>query len=116
MRVIRSAIGSVIINSSSLLPARFGDARDLPLEAQESEANAAHSEPAQKAAHTPTERAAVVVADRKFLLRRGLVAQCLSRHAVDPPAPQARNGMPRCRSSALPSSLVGAVVTNVMSM
>ena len=50
------------------LPARLDDAGDFALEAEVSEADAAHGELAQVATNPPADQAAVILPDRKLLL------------------------------------------------
>src|SRR2546427_8622487 len=68
MRVSMSAIGSVIVSSSSFgLPAGLRDARDHPLQRQVAEADPAHLKLAQEPPRPAAPFAAVAVPDRELV-------------------------------------------------
>src|SRR5882762_3437094 len=71
MRVRRSAMGSVII-SGALLPGCLDQSRNLPLQRELAQTDAAQLEAAEEGARTPAQRAAVVLAHAKLGL-----ADCL---------------------------------------
>src|SRR5262245_29352939 len=110
MRVRRSATGSLIM-VSVLLPARLDHARDLALEGELSEADAAGLELPQVPAGPAAQLAAVVRA--RLELGRALLLhdQRRLRHFYD-----SLKGTPRCVKRALASSSLPAVVTMMMSM
>src|SRR5512133_1107004 len=111
MRVSMSPIGSVKLIARSPLPARLDDAGDLALQRALAEADAAHLELAQERPRAAAQRAAVVLAHRELQLAGGLRHLRKLRHGL---SLYCRNGMPRWRRSARPSSSFRAVVTTVM--
>src|SRR4051794_30618990 len=134
MRVSMSAIGSVIVIAAS--PARLGDAGDLAGVRHVAEADAAEPELAVHRLRSPALPAARVGAHLVLGLPLLLLDQCLLGHYFllplccgprrfflgagvsprGPSSPGRRNGKPKASRNALPSSLVRAVVTIVMSM
>src|SRR5215470_4436296 len=103
-RARKSAIGSVIFSSPSL-PARLDDAGDLSLQRQRTEAEATHIELAHVGARPAAERTATTDPNGPLFLARNFL--CETCH-VDL---YCRNGIPKKRSSARPSSSVAADVT-----
>src|ERR1039457_1928103 len=122
-RVSMSAIGSlVIILLLHFLPASLGHTRNLAIEGELAEAEAANSELAQERAGPSTTPAAVAVAALKFG-RFGLAGLfqlyvfrnfCGCGHLLIPSPYAARNGIPICFNSARPSASVRAVVVMEM--
>ena len=106
--------------SRPVLPARLDDARNLSLECQLAEAQAADAELAQVAARPSAELAAVVLPARKLRLARVFNSFCSGCHIYCSVLLLAyaawRNGMPNCRSSARAELSSLAVVTIVMFM
>src|SRR5215467_58076 len=117
-RVSMSAIGSlVIVLLLHFLPASLGHTRNLAIQGELAEAEAANSELAQECARPSTTPAAVPVTALQFgrLGLAGLVQLYVFRnlcgrgHLVILPY-AARNGIPICFNSARPSASVRAVV------
>src|SRR5688572_12955194 len=137
MRVSMSAMGSVIVMSSDPLPTGLRDAGNLAGVDHGAEADAAEPELAVHRLRPAAATAAGVGPHLELRLALRLLDQCLLRHYFflplccwgplrfflggwikpsGPSSPARRNGKPNASRKALPSSLVPAVVTMVMSM
>src|SRR5262249_17964368 len=94
-------------------PAGLLDARELPGVAQLAEAHTAELELAEHGVGPTAALAAGVGAHLELRLACRLLFECLLGHYC---CPSRLNGKPKASSRALPSALVRAVVTMVMSM
>src|SRR5439155_8184920 len=110
-RVSMSAIGSEMF--IGLLPARFGDARQLAQERALPEADSAERETSAEGARSPAHRAAVVGADLVLWCPASLGDHRFLGHLV--PSPHEAKGMPRSSRSFFDSSSLLAVVTMLIS-
>src|SRR4051812_33118088 len=115
MRVSMSAMGSVIVMRCAPSPAGLGHAGNFAGVGQVAEADAAKPELAEHRTRATAPAAAGVRLHLVLGLALLLLDECLLGHAAYCPSPR-RNGNPKADRSALPSSLVRAVVTIVMSM
>src|ERR1700748_3570678 len=114
MRVSMSASGSVIVIGASLpSPARLRHARHFAGVDQFAQTHATQAELAEHGAWAAATLAARVAANLVLRLLALLLLECLSGHCY---CPSRRNGKWKASRSALPSALVRAVVTIVMSM
>src|SRR5438105_2756856 len=116
IRVSMSAMGSVMVIRCRPLPspAGLGHARQLAGVGQNSNADAAEPELAVHRARPAAPPATGVGAHLELGLALLLFNQCFLCHQLC--CPSRRNGNPKASSRALPSSLVRAVVTIVMSI
>src|SRR5664279_176903 len=115
IRVSMSAIGSVIVIGSSPSPRSLGDARDLTGVSELTQADPAQTELAVHRARSTAPPASGVATDLELRLALLLVHERLLRHRY-PCASVRRNGNPRARNRARPSSSVRPDVQMVMSM
>src|SRR6478735_75193 len=113
-RVSMSAMGSVMVMGQSSSPARLGHAGDLPSVRHVSQADAAQLELPVHRVRATALLAPRVAPDLELGLLVGLVDECFLGHQLA--CPSRLNGNPNASRSALPSALVAAVVTMVMSM
>src|SRR5690606_19542556 len=112
-------------------PTRLANARDLPAQRHLAEADAAEAELPVHGPRAPAALAAVAMPDlelrlplrpldqslachRGSLIQSEMIAQAQAACTCTGVSP--RNGIPRARSSAIPSSSRSAVVTKVMSI
>src|SRR4051794_11494782 len=116
IRVSMSAMGSVMVIRCGPLPspAGLGDAGQLAGVGQNSNADAAEPELAVHRARPAATPATGVGAHLELRLALLLLDKCLLCHQLC--CPSRRNGNPKASNNALPSALVRAVVTIVMSM
>src|SRR3954453_11983244 len=114
MRVSMSAMGSVMVMSSSLpSPAGLGHARQLAGVGELAQAHAAETELAVDGAGPATATAAGVAPHLELRRALLLLDERLLGHYC---CPSRLKGNPKASSRALPSAFVRAVVTMVMSM
>src|SRR3954452_13638706 len=109
IRVSMSAIGSVIVIGSPPSPRRLGHARHLSRVGELPEADPTQTELAVHRTRAATPAAPGVSAHLELRLALLLVHERLLRHGY-PCASVRRNGKPRARSRARPSSSVRADV------
>src|SRR5262249_47067019 len=110
-----SAMGSVIMGgsparSSSCSPAGLDQAGDVPPAGQVPQAEAAHAEAPEEGARPSAEGAPVVGAHLELRRAGRLHHERGLRHRCLVLRPQARNGMPSARRTALPSASLRALV------
>src|SRR5947207_9443440 len=114
IRVSMSAIGSVIVIAETPSPARLRHAGQLPRVCHLPDADAAQPEVAVDRTRPATAATPRVAPHLELGLAHLLLDECLLGHYDC--CPSRRNGKPKASSSALPSALVRAVVTMVMSI